>query len=252
MEYCRGNMKLFITEDYDGLSRTCADFIAAQIQGRHDSVLGLATGNSPIGTYKELVRRHKENGLDFSGVTSFNLDEYYPIAKANDQSYDYFMKEHLFNHVNIDMSRVYIPDGEAADADAECEAYEAKIRAAGGIDFQILGIGLNGHIGFNEPADNLAARTHRVDLEASTIQANARYFASMDDVPKQACTMGVGTIMLARTVLLMISGANKAEIAKRAVLGDITTHVPASLLQLHQNVIVVLDKDAAAALVPCL
>jgi len=252
MEFRRGNMKIFITEDYDNLSRTCADFIAAQIQGRHNSVLGLATGSTPIGTYKELIRRHKDNGLDFSGVTSFNLDEYFPIQKANGQSYDYFMKEQLFNHVNIDLANVNIPNGEASDIAAECDAYEAKIRAAGGIDFQILGIGLNGHIGFNEPADSFAARTHRVDLDDSTIEANARFFASKSEVPTQAITMGIGTIMMAKTVLLSINGSKKAEIAKRTLLGDITPHVPASVLQLHQNVLVVLDKDAAAALMPCL
>jgi len=252
MEYCRGNMKIFVTEDYDAMSCTCAEFMAAQIKAKPCTVLGLATGSTPIGTYKELIRMHKAGEADFSGVTTFNLDEYYPIQKSNDQSYDYFMREQLFNHVNIDLARVNIPNGEAADIAAECNRYEAAIKAAGGIDFQILGIGLNGHIGFNEPDEVFAAKTHQVTLDESTIKANARFFASQNEVPRQAVTMGIGTIMMAKTVLLMINGAKKAEIAKKTILGSITPNVPASVLQLHQNVLVVLDKDAAEALVPCL
>jgi len=252
MEYCRGNMKIFVAENYEDMSRTCADFIAAQVKGKASSVLGLATGSTPIGTYQELIKMHKAGEVDFSAVTTFNLDEYYPIQKSSDQSYDYFMKEQLFNHINIDFARVHIPNGEAADIAAECEAYERKIKAAGGVDFQILGIGLNGHIGFNEPDDTFAARTHQVRLDDSTIEANARFFASKDDVPKQAVTMGIGTIMMAKTVLLMINGAKKAEIAKQTILGGITPRVPASVLQLHQNVLVVLDKDASSSLAPCL
>ena len=252
MEYSYGNMKIFVADDYDAMSKICADLIAAQMQSKPEGVLGLATGSTPVGTYKELIRRHKAGELDFSSVTTFNLDEYFPIRKSNDQSYDFFMKEQLFNHVNIDFARLNIPNGEASDIAAECDAYEAKIKAAGGIDFQILGIGLNGHIGFNEPEDAFPARTHQVTLDDSTIEANARFFASKDEVPKQAITMGIGTIMMAKTVLLMINGTKKANIAKQTILDDITPRVPASVLQLHQNVFVVLDKEAAAALVPCL
>jgi len=248
MEYRHGTMRILVTEDYAAMSRTCAELIATQVQSKPNSVLGLATGSTPIGTYQELIRMHKESGLDFSAVTTFNLDEYYPIQKSNDQSYDYFMKEQLFNHINIDFARLNIPNGEASDIAEECAAYEANIKAAGGIDFQILGIGLNGHIGFNEPDDSFAARTHQVTLDDSTIEANARFFASKDEVPKQAITMGIGTIMAAKTVLLMINGAKKAAIAKQTIFGDITPRVPASVLQLHQNVIVALDADAAVEL----
>jgi len=241
-----------VVEDYAALSRACAGLVAAQIAKKPNSVIGFATGSSPVGTYSELVRLHKEEGLDFSGVTSVNLDEYYPIKKSNDQSYDYFMKDQLFNHVNMNLANMYIPNGEAADIAAECAAYEAKIEELGGVDFQILGIGLNGHIGFNEPEPTFPAHTHLIELDPVTIEANTRFFASKADVPRHAITMGVGTIMAAETIMMMISGAKKADIAKQTVLGKITPDVPASVLQLHRNVIIVLDKDAAAALVPCL
>ena len=242
------NIRILITDTYDSLSQTCANLIAAQIQSKPTTVLGLATGSTPVGTYQELIRMHKGEDLDFSSITTFNLDEYYPIQKSNDQSYDFFMKQQLFNHINIDPSRLNIPNGEATDIIAECAAYESKIQAAGGIDLQILGIGLNGHIGFNEPSDTFAARTHQVTLDESTIEANARFFASKDDVPKQAITMGIGTIMAAKTVLLIINGAKKAAIARETIFGAITPRVPASVLQLHQNVIIALDQDAAAEL----
>jgi len=238
-------MKTIIAENYNEASKLSAKLIADQIKVNPKSVLGFATGSTPEGAYRELVGMYEAGEINFSGVTTFNLDEYYPILRTNDQSYYYFMMNSLFSHVNIPAGNINIPDGEAADTDTECADYEKKIEAAGGIDFQVLGIGLNGHIGFNEPNDHFTNVTNFVALHESTIEANARFFETMDEVPKHAISMGIGTIMRAKKILLMISGEHKADIAKEAVFGNITPGVPASVLQLHADVTVVLDKDAA-------
>jgi len=241
-----GNLKIIVAADYDGLSATAADIIAGQIAAKPDSVLGLATGSTPIGTYRALVEKHKA-GLDFSRITSFNLDEYFPIKQSNDQSYMYFMRENLFAHVNINPANINIPSGEVADAKAECAAYEAKI-AVKGLDLQLLGVGNNGHIGFNEPCDFFPKTTHHTALAQSTIDANARFFESTDDVPKHALTMGIGTIFQAKRILMVASGAGKADIMQKLFFGPITPQVPGSILQLHPDVTLVVDKDAATKL----
>ena len=193
---------------------------------------------------------YKEEALDFSHITTFNLDEYHPIAKSNPQSYDYFMKENLFNHVGIDPARTHIPNGECEDPHLECAEYEAKIAAAGGIDLQLIGIGLNGHIGFNEPSNHFTRSTNYIELTDSTIQANRRFFASEKDVPRHALTMGIRTIMSARKILLIANGELKAGILEKVLFGDIMPQVPASVLQLHRDVTVVLDKYASTYIAP--
>lgn len=236
-----GNISVIITDDYDALSAAAANIIAAQIQAKPDSVLGLATGSTPIGTYKKLI----EKKLDFAKIKTFNLDEYYPLAKTSDQSYFYFMNENLFKHTNIDPQNCDIPSGEATDVTSECDRYEETIKKAGGIDLQLLGLGLNGHIGFNEPDTHFPIKTHLTSLTQSTIDANSRMFESIDDVPKKAVTMGLGTIMAARTVLMLISGEAKADIAKSVICGKVDPQVPGSILQMHNDVTVILDKAAA-------
>lgn len=238
------NIKIFVEENYEAMSAKAAQIIKAQITAKPESVLGLATGGTPVSTYKELIRLHKE-GLDFSKITAFNLDEYCPIKKSDNQSYDYFMKENLFNHVNISEDQTNIPSGETTDHAKECDNYEAKIAAKGGIDLQLLGIGLNGHIGFNEPSEVFSSKTHYTALAESTIKANTRFFENEADVPKNAITTGIKTIMLAKKILLLASGENKAEIIRDALFGKITPQNPASALQLHHDVTVVLDKAAA-------
>lgn len=232
-------MKIITTKSYDELSRRAADILAAQILLKPDCVLGLATGSSPIGLYNCLVERYEKGELDFSAVRSVNLDEYRGLDGSNDQSYRYFMDTNLFDRVNIDKANTNVPDGKAADAAAEGERYDALIRALGGIDIQLLGIGLDGHIGFNEPDDCFTGPTHEVELDPSTIEANARFFASIDDVPRSAITMGMASIMQARKVLLIASGSNKKAIMEKALFGPITPEVPASLLQLHPDLTVV-------------
>lgn len=239
------NIKIIITDDYAQMSAKAADIMSAEINTKRNIVLGLATGGTPEGLYKELVGKNKEGEVSFAGVTTFNLDEYYPIKKANPQSYNHFMNEHLFKHVDIDQLRVNLPNGENADPINECDAYEAKIAASGGIDLQLIGIGLNGHIGFNEPADSFTNKTNYIQLADSTIQANKVNFDNEQDMPRHAITMGIRTIMLARKILFLANGEKKADIVEAALFGDITPQVPASVLQLHQDVTVVLDKAAA-------
>jgi glucosamine-6-phosphate deaminase len=242
------SIKIFIEENYAALSRKSAEIFKAQLNEKPASVLGLATGSTPIGTYEELVRLFKLDEVDFSKVTTFNLDEYFPIAKTNDQSYAYFMRENFFNFVNISEESINIPNGEAADLSTECEEYEKKISACGGIDLQLLGIGNNGHIAFNEPADFFHSAMRHVSLDASTIKANARFFADESDVPRHALSMGIKTIMHAKKILLLASGEKKAEILRDALFGKITPVNPASVLQLHRDVTVIADKDAARCL----
>ena len=239
-------MRIYRAKDYDELSRKAANIIAAQVIMKPDSVLGLATGSSPVGTYKQLIERCRMGDLDFSQIKSVNLDEYRGLPRENEQSYYYFMRENLFKDINIDMANTNIPDGTEPDSEKECLRYERVIAGLGGIDLQLLGLGHNGHIGFNEPDSSFAKMTHCVDLTSSTIEANKRFFASAEDVPRQAYTMGIGTIMRARKILLIVSGADKAQILHDVLNGPVTPQVPASILQLHSNVTVVADEAALA------
>ncbi|MBR2339064.1 MAG: glucosamine-6-phosphate deaminase [Clostridia bacterium] len=236
-------MKIIETKNYAEMSKRAADLIAAQVLLKPDAVLGLATGSTPIGLYDELVRRYEAGELDFSAIRSVNLDEYCGLDGTNDQSYRYFMNTHLFDRVNIDPKNTNVPNGKATDFAAEGERYDALIRQLGGIDIQLLGIGLDGHIGFNEPDDAFTGPTHEVKLDPSTIAANARFFASEDEVPRSAITMGMASIMQARRVLLVANGNSKAEILKKALFGPITPQVPASLLQLHPDLTVIFCGD---------
>ncbi len=239
-------MRIIEAKDYKELSKHAANIIAAQIVMKPDCVLGLATGSSPIGTYDQLVEKYENGDLDFSQVSSVNLDEYRGLDHENDQSYYYFMHEHLFDRVNIKAENTNVPDGTNPDAENECKRYEELIRSYGGVDLQLLGLGHNGHIGFNEPAPVFEKETHCVDLTESTIEANKRFFASADDVPKQAYTMGIGTIMRAKKILVVVSGADKADIVAKAFFGDVTPEVPASILQMHPDVTIVGDTEALA------
>lgn len=239
-------MRFIITKDYEEMSRTAADIIAAQVRENPACTLGLATGSTPEGLYADLVADYEAGTLDFSQVQSFNLDEYRGLPGDHDQSYRYFMNKHLFDHVNIDKARTHVPDGSNPDADAACAAYEQAIVDAGGVDLQLLGLGHNGHIGFNEPADVFPKATNCVDLTESTITANSRLFDSIDDVPRQAYTMGIGTIMRARKVLVVANGEGKAQIVRDAFFGDVTPRVPASILQFHPDVTIIVDAEAGS------
>ena len=241
-------MKIYCTENYQQMSRQAANIISAHIILKPNCVLGLATGSTPIGMYKQLIEWYKKGDLDFSQVKSVNLDEYVGLAPTHDQSYRYFMQTNLFDHVNIDVANTNVPNGLAADPEAECQRYNQVIRDLGGIDVQVLGMGHNGHIGFNEPDKAFELETHVVDLQESTIQANARFFASEADVPRQAMTMGIKTIMQAKKVLVVVSGVDKAEIVKKAFTGPVTPQVPASILQMHPDVTLVGDKAALSLL----
>lgn len=237
-------MRVYRTKDYNDMSRKAANIISAQVILKPDCVLGLATGSSPIGTYKQLIEWYEKGDLDFSQVKSVNLDEYKGLTKENDQSYYYFMYNNLFKHINIDLNNTNVPDGTEPDSEQECSRYDKVIESVGGVDLQLLGLGHNGHIGFNEPEDTFPKLTHCVDLQESTIEANKRFFADVNDVPRQAYTMGIQTIMRARTILMVVSGEDKAQILHDALCGPITPHVPASILQLHNDVIIVADEAA--------
>ena len=237
-------MKIYKAADYKEMSRKPANIIASQVIMKPDCVLGLATGSTPIGTYERLVELYEEGDLDFSDVKTVNLDEYKGLPRTNDQSYYYFMHDNLFDKVNIDPANTNLPDGMEPDSDQECARYEDLIRSLGGVDLQLLGLGHNGHIGFNEPADAFDKETHCVDLQESTIEANKRFFASADEVPKQAYTMGIGTIMRAKKILIVVSGEDKADIVAKAFFGPVTPAVPASILQMHGDVTLVADAAA--------
>lgn len=237
-------MKLYRAKDYYDMSRKAANIISAQIIMKPNCVLGLATGSTPVGTYKQLIEWYNKGDLDFSRVKTANLDEYKGLTRDNAQSYYHFMKQNLFMHVNIDVTNTHIPDGMESDAEKEAARYEEILRNLGGVDLQILGLGHNGHIGFNEPSDIFPKDTHIVDLQESTIEANKRFFESVDEVPRQAYTMGIGTIIRAKKILLMVSGEDKAEILYNALCGPVTPKVPASILQLHPDVIIVADEAA--------
>lgn len=239
-------MKIYKAKDYKDMSRKAANIISAQVIMKPNCVLGLATGSTPIGTYDQLVEWYNKGDLDFSEVTTVNLDEYKGLPRTNDQSYYYFMHQHLFDRVNIDPERTNVPNGMEPDAEKECGRYEELIRSLGGVDLQLLGLGHNGHIGFNEPGEAFEKETHCVDLTESTIEANKRFFASADDVPKQAYTMGIKTIMQAKKIMIVVNGENKADIVERAFFGPVTPEVPASILQLHNDVTLVGDEAALA------
>ena len=240
-------MRIYEAENYEEMSRKAANILAAQVILKPDCVLGLATGSTPIGTYDELVARCDSGDLDFSEVKTVNLDEYRGLTRDNDQSYYYFMNDNLFSHVNICKERTHLPNGMEPDSEKACADYNAVIASVGGIDLQLLGPGHNGHIGFNEPADSFELETHCVDLTESTIEANKRFFASYDDVPKQAYTMGIKTIMQAKKVLVVVSGKDKAGIVKQAFFGPVTPRVPASILQPHSGAILIADEVRLSA-----
>jgi len=241
-------MEVIIQDTPEDCARIGASLIEVTMKRKANAVLGLATGSTPLVLYRELIRRHEAGDLDFSMVTTFNLDEYIGLASDHPCSYRYFMEENLFRHLNIRPERTHIPDGNAVDVDAACKAYELAIRSVGGIDLQVLGIGTDGHIAFNEPVSSLGSRTRIKTLTADTRNDNARFFESMADVPTHCITMGVGTIMECRQLLLFAFGDAKADIIARAVEGPLTAMVPASALQLHQDVKVILDTAAAAKL----
>ena len=237
-------MKILVCENYDEMSLKGAEIVKEQVNTKPDCILGLATGSTPVGLYTCLAEMNKKGEVDFSKVESFNLDEYYPIAPENDQSYRYFMNENLFNHIDIDKANTNVPDGLAADPAAMGKAYDEAIKAAGGIDLQVLGLGPNGHIAFNEPEDELYVGTHLTGLTDSTIEANSRFFASKADVPTQAVTMGIGSIMQARKIIVLASGKGKHNVIVKMQDDRITTQCPATLLKVHPDVVLICDKDA--------
>jgi glucosamine-6-phosphate deaminase len=241
-------MLLVIKKDYQEISHEGAIIIANLIRKKPDSVLGFATGSTPLGMYKQLIRLHREEGLDFSKVVTFNLDEYVGLPPSHNQSYQYFMWENLFKHINIDFRYVHMPTGMADDIEHFCYWYEDKIKEYGGIDLQILGIGVNGHIAFNEPGSSLGSRTRIKTLSEHTCQDNARFFKNKEEVPKYAMTMGVGTIMEAKRLLLLASGTAKADAIRNAVEGPITAKFPATIVQMHPYATILMDREAASKL----
>ena len=242
-------MKIYCEADYDAMSRRAANLISAEVIRRPNCMLGLATGSTPIGTYKQLAVWNQRGDFSFREVKTVNLDEYIGVEPDNKHSYKSFMRENFFEHIDIDISNTYIPNGSCADATEECKRYDELIRSLGHIDLQLLGLGRNGHIGFNEPCDYFVKSTHVVNLSQSTIDANSRFFASENDVPKQAITMGIGCIMAAKRVLLIASGSDKADAVYRAFCGPINPNCPASILQLHNDVVLVGDEKALSRLI---
>lgn len=236
-------MKFITVDTYEKLSRQAANIISAQVIIKPDCVLGLATGSSPLGTYKQLIDWYNKGDIDFSGVTSVNLDEYVGLDGSSNQSYRYFMNKNFFEHINIDINNTFVPNGCAEDLEKEGLEYDKHIEELGGIDLQLLGIGLDGHIGFNEPDKYFVKSTHVVDLHESTIKANSRFFANEDEVPKQAITMGMVSIMQAKKILLIASGKAKYDILKKAFYGPITPEIPASILQLHPDITVIYSEN---------
>lgn len=241
-------MEILIYETYEEMSKAAAKSVAELLNSKPNAVLGLATGSTPLGLYKELVRMHKYEGLDFSQVTTFNLDEYVGLKKDHPQSYHYFMHENLFKHINIPLQNIYIPSGTTDNYAAFCAWYERRIKECGGIDLQLLGVGSDGHIAFNEPSSSLGSRTRIKTLARSTIQDNARFFEKIEDVPIYAITMGVGTILEARRIIFLANGANKADAVAKAIEGPVTSMITASALQLHPDVTAYLDRAAASKL----
>lgn len=238
-------MKLMVVNNYEELSKVAAKEFSKIIKEKENVVLGLATGGSPVGMYKELIRMYEQKELNFSKITTANLDEYIGLNPEHNQSYRYFMNNNLFNHINIDKSNTFVPNGLAEDLEAQCKEYDQKIAELGGIDIQLLGVGNNGHIAFNEPNNELSSGTHIISLTDNTIEANARFFDNIDDVPRKAITMGVGGIMKAKKIILIASGESKAEAIKGIFSGKITTANPATMLQMHRDVTIIVDEAAA-------
>ncbi len=241
-------MRILVCKDYDEMSQKAAQMILSQITLKPNCVLGLATGSTPIGMYENLVRMYQQGIVDFSEVQTFNLDEYLGLLPTNQQSYHYFMNNHLFDHVNINKNHIHIPNGMADSINEECQRYDQLIEEAGGIDIQVLGIGNNAHIGFNEPTINFEKGTHIVELDESTREANARFFNHMDEVPKRAITMGTGSIFKSRKIMLLATGANKAQAIYDTVYGKVQPEVPSSILQFHNDIVLILDEEAAQLL----
>lgn len=238
-------MKLIVVNNYEELSKVAAKEFSKIIKEKENAVLGLATGGSPVGMYKELIRMYEQKELNFSKITTVNLDEYIGLNPEHNQSYRYFMNNNLFNHINIDKSNTFVPNGLAEDLEAQCKEYDQKIAELGGIDIQLLGVGNNGHIAFNEPNNELSSGTHIISLTDNTIEANARFFDNIYDVPRKAITMGVGGIMKAKKIILIASGESKAEAIKGIFSGKITTANPATMLQMHRDVTIIVDEAAA-------
>ncbi|MBS5659687.1 MAG: glucosamine-6-phosphate deaminase [Clostridiales bacterium] len=241
-------MRMIKAKNYDDMSRKVANILSAHVILKPNSVLGLATGSTVIGTYKQLIDWYRKDDLDFDMVSTVNLDEYVGLDSTHEQSYRYYMNHNFFNHINIRMSQTYLPDGKAKDIVSECQSYEYKIKSLGGVDVQLLGLGHNGHIGFNEPDKAFEQTTHCVTLEENTRTANARFFSNIDEVPTHAITMGIKTIMQAKQIVLAVSGADKAEILKKVLTGPVTPGIPGSILQMHPDVIVVADEAALSQL----
>lgn len=237
-------MRIIICENYEKMSKRAAKLVAAQVLLNPQSVLGLATGSTPVGMYNELISMYRAGELDFSQVKTFNLDEYYPIKRDNEQSYFKFMYKNLFSKINIDLYNIHFPDGETDNPVSECENYEKLIAQSGGIDLQILGIGQNGHIGFNEPDVNLNPYTHLTNLTENTIKANSRFFEAYDEVPRKALTMGIATILRAKKIILLASGLNKSRVVSELIKDGINTSVPATMLKAHPDAILICDRDA--------
>lgn len=238
-------MKLIVVNNYEELSKVAAKEFSKVIKEKENAVLGLATGGTPVGMYKELIKMYEKKELNFSKITTVNLDEYIGLNPEHNQSYRYFMNNNLFNHINIDKSNTFVPNGLAEDLEAQCKEYDQKIAELGGIDIQLLGVGNNGHIAFNEPNSELSSGTHIISLTDNTIEANARFFDNIDDVPRKAITMGVGGIMKAKKIILIASGESKAEAIKGIFSGKITTANPATMLQMHRDVTIIVDEAAA-------
>ncbi|PIH05377.1 glucosamine-6-phosphate deaminase [Clostridium combesii] len=241
-------MRILVVDSYEEMSKKAAAMIASQVILKPDSVLGLATGDTPIGMYKEIINIYKNEKMDFSKVRTFNLDEYYGLNRENTQSYYYYMINNLFNHVNIDKNNINIPNGMADNIEIECKEYERKIDKAGGIDLQILGIGVNGHIGFNEPNISFESETHLVNLNEKTIESNSRFFSSKEEVPTKAISMGIKSIIHSKKIILLACGSAKSDAVSKAISGKINPNIPASILQLHRDVVVIIDKEAASKL----
>lgn len=241
-------MRIIITDNYEEMSKKAAAIVRNQIILKPDCVLGLATGDTPIGMYKELIKMHENKEVDFADVTTFNLDEYCKLNRENIQSYYYYMNHNFFKHINVKKENTYIPNGAAKDIDEECRNYERQIKNKGGIDLQVLGIGANGHIGFNEPNINFEAETHLVKLDKMTIEANSRFFSSKDEVPTTAISVGIETIMKSRMLVLLANGEIKADAIYKTVKGKICPEVPASIIQLHPNATMIIEKNAAKLL----
>lgn len=241
-------MEIMIVDNYEEMSEKASNIIINQVISKPESVLGLATGDTPLGMYKSIIKQYEDSNLDFSKVKTFNLDEYYGLSKENTQSYHYYMLNNLFKHINIKLENTNILSGQVTDVEKECMEYEEKIKNCGGIDIQVLGIGVNGHIGFNEPSNIFEPNTHLVNLDSKTIDSNSRFFNSREEVPTKAISMGIKTIMNSKKIILLASGISKADAINKTVNGKIDPLVQASILQLHKNVTLIIDKAASSSL----